>query len=87
MIHGRAKKGDGIGCQKVDRNRVNRQNPAFVGAGCDDKLARSDLGMKRQSDGQIAEVERVRASGEAPVDNDTAGIATIDPACGYFATR
>jgi hypothetical protein len=86
MIHGRAEKGDGIGCQKVDRNRVNHQQSVLVGARCDNELASSDLGMKGQSDGQIAKVERTDVSGKAPADDDTAGIAAIDPAWGNFAS-
>jgi hypothetical protein len=47
MIHARTEKGNGIGCQKVDRNHLNRQNSVLVRARRDDKLAGSDLGMRR----------------------------------------
>jgi hypothetical protein len=43
--------------------------------------------MGRQSDGQIAEAEGANGSGEAPADDDTAGITTIDPARSNFAGR
>jgi hypothetical protein len=83
-IHGGAEKSDGIGCQKVGRNRVSHQDPAPVGAGDDHTLAGSDLGMRRQFNGHISQAERTAASAETPANDDTAGIATIDPACGNF---